>query len=57
MKDTNQALLDSIARMVDDAPSIGVCPLAFKVLYDQVNELIQENAQLKAECDRLMSIR
>lgn len=57
MKDTNQALLDSISQMVDDAPSIGVCPLAFKVLYDQVNELIQENARLKAECDRLMSIR
>lgn len=56
--DNNQTnLLDSIYQMQQDAQKVGLCSMPFRVLYDRVAELIEDNEHLKSECERLMSIR
>lgn len=58
MLENNQtSLLDSIYQMQQDAQKVGLCSMPFRVLYDRVAELIEDNEHLKSECERLMSIR
>jgi len=51
MSDTDKALLDGIAQMEKDAPAVGLCPLPFRVLYQQVETIIRERDDLLAQIE------
>lgn len=44
---TDAELLSGIDEMIKDAPSVGLCPLPFKLIRDAVAELIKERDALK----------
>lgn len=42
MTDNERALLDSVKQMEKDAPGVGLCSYPFKILYDEIERLIQD---------------
>lgn len=42
MTENDKQLLDSVKEMEAQAPSVGLCGFAFKVLYDEIAKLITE---------------
>ena len=45
---TGQELLESIDQMIEQAPSVGLCALPFRILRKEVSELVTECNQLRA---------
>lgn len=42
MTDNDKQLLDSVKQMEDEAPSVGLCGFAFKILHDEIAKLITD---------------
>ena len=46
MTETEQYFLKDIQRMADEAPSVGLCSLPFKIIHDKVAAIIREKDRL-----------
>lgn len=46
MTDKDRQLLHAVKEMEEDAPSVGLCGFAFKILYDEIEALINERDAL-----------
>lgn len=50
MTDKDRGLLNAVKQMEEEAPSVGLCGFAFKILYDEIEALISErDALLEAQ--------
>ena len=49
MNQVEKDLLDQIEEMAEQAPSVGLCSLPFRILHTRVLALIHENDTLKKE--------
>lgn len=47
MSEKDQALLDAVKEMEDQAPSVGLCGFPFKILREEIAKLIDERDALK----------
>lgn len=47
MTDNERALLDSVKQMEKDAPGVGLCSYPFKILYDEIEQLIKDRDSWK----------
>ena len=45
---THEELLDGIDEMIKDAPGVGLCALPFRIIRDEVADLIKEVEELKS---------
>ena len=50
---TDEELLSGIDQIIEQAPSVGLCPLPFKLIRERVSELVAERNQLQEEVGRL----
>lgn len=49
MNQVEKDLLDQIEEMAEQAPSVGLCSLPFRILHTRVLAIIHENETLKKE--------